>query len=363
MIILYIHKNAIACKDTDGAKMTITSKEIALLAGVSQSTVSRSLNDSPLVSKKTKERIRKIAEEQGFAFNANARSLSTNKTDTIGIIYPDNFHDFSVNLYFSSLHNQLRESLERENLDLIVSFAENKFTKTNNIERLIKCRKVDGLIIVKSNIDNQTINYLKNSRIPFVFMHHFPNTAQLQDIDIVCTDHVRGGYLATEHLIKLGHSKIICISSLTETPEYELRTKGYKAALNDYNIPIDERLILYGGISFKSSYEAIKRSFDLFKHATAVFAENDIMALGVIEALREFGVSVPDDIAVVGFDDIEMSTFFKPYLTTIHQPREEIAMLTCHRLVELINSKRPSAPRKIVIQPKLIVRESCGSNR
>jgi LacI family transcriptional regulator len=180
--------------------MTITSKEIALIAGVSQSTVSRSLNDSPLISEKTKERIRKVAKEQGFVFNANARSLSTNKTNTVGIIYPDNFNDFSVNLYFSSLHNQLRESLEKENLDLIVSFAENKFTKTNNIERLIKCQKVDGLIIVKSKLDHQTVNYLKSSKIPFVFMHHIPDISQLHnvDVDIVCTDHIKGGYLATE---------------------------------------------------------------------------------------------------------------------------------------------------------------------
>lgn len=335
--------------------------DIAKIAGVSRSTVSRSLNDSPLIAEETKERIKKIAEEQGFEINANARSLSTSRIGTVGVIYPENFSDFNVNLYFSSLHNQLRDSLEKEELDVIVAFADNRYTGKSNIKKLIMGKKIDGLIIVQSHLNEEIMNFLKSSGVPYVFLHHhIEDEADLNKIDVVYTDHFKGGYLATEHLLNLGHKEVLCISAHGEGDEYKLRTDGYMAALKDKKLSVDKEHILYGDISLQSGYEVIMANKEKLLSATAIFVQNDMMALGVLEACRDLQINVPHELALVGYDDIELCTCFRPYLTTIHQPREEIARLVCQRLVELLHSKKQRKKRKIIVQPKLIVRDSCG---
>ena len=340
--------------------MPITTIDIAHMLGISQSTVSRALNDSHLVSTNTKEKVLKIAEEQGFEFNAHAKGLSSRKTGTIGLIYPENFEDFSVNLYFSSLHSQLRDSLEEQDFDLIVLFEKNRQTHKSNIKRLIARRKVDGLIIIKEHLDNETINYMKESKIPFVFFH-FSDRYEHDNIDRVYCDHLKGGYLATEYLIKLNHKKIICVASNDlESNVFQSRTEGYRAALKDYGLAVDEGLIISTDEpSFRAGYNVIMNNAHLLEEASAIFAHTDITALGVKEALQDKGYRVPQDISLVGYDDIELCQYFKPYLTTIHQPREQMAKLTCERLVELINAKRIKRSREIVLQPTLIIRDSC----
>ncbi|PKM51972.1 MAG: LacI family transcriptional regulator [Firmicutes bacterium HGW-Firmicutes-7] len=343
--------------------MSVTIRDIAKIAGVSPSTVSRCLNDSTVISEKTKKRIKQIAEELGFEFNANARSLSTSKTGTVGIIYPENYTELDDNLYFNSLHNQLRDSLEREDLDLIAAFPVNKYTNKSNIQKLITCKKVDGLIIVHSKMDTKTFDLLNKSKIPYVFLHHFPEICKEEDVDVVYTDHFIGGYLATEHLINMGHKKIICVSTMGDEDEFKLRTEGYKKALLDYNIEYDDKLLFYGDHSYPSGYRIVYKNFEVFKGVSAVFAQTDLMAFGIMDALREKNIKVPNDMAIVGYNDIELCTCVKPNLTTIHQPREEIAHLTCERLIDLMNAKKPKKSKKIIIQPRLIIRDSCGANK
>lgn len=341
--------------------VAITIKDIATIAGVNYSTVSRSLNDSPLVAQPTKDRIKKIAEELGFEFNANARSLTTSKTGTIGIIYPENFDEFGIHLYYSSLHHQLRKSLEKVDLDLIVAFPQNRTTKENNVKKLITKQKVDGLIIAQSDLDQDTLRFISKAKIPFVFFHH-PVDSKFEDVDAVYTDHFQGGYLATQHLVKLGHQRIICMTAGGER-EFQLRTQGYKAALDDNRLGFDEDLIIEGKPYFQLAKQLIIERINMVKSVDAIFAQNDLMAWGVIEALKEMNIQVPQDIAVVGYDDIELSTYISPKITTIRQPREEIATLTCERLYELLNSKNTVRKRKkkTELLPSLVIRESCGS--
>jgi LacI family transcriptional regulator len=341
-------------------KMSITIKDIAKIAGVSYSTVSRSLNDSPVVSEQTKAKVKKIAGELGFEFNANARSLSTKKTGTIGVVYPRNFDEFSMDLYFSSLHNQIRKSLEKEELDVIIAFPENKFTRENNIKKLINRQKVDGLIILKAFVENELLQFLKNSNIPYVFLHYEPSSGMENGIDVIYTDQFKGGYMATEHLIKLGHKKIATITAEAEGNEFPLRTQAYKAALEDYGIAYDEELVFKAITTFQSGYDMIKENWDTIKKATAIFVQTDLIAMGVLEALRDLEVNVPKDIALVGYDDVKMGTYFKPRLTTVHQPREEIAVLGCERLIELLHSSKPKVGQKLILPPRLVIRDTCG---
>ncbi|MCM3791343.1 LacI family transcriptional regulator [Domibacillus indicus] len=340
--------------------MAITTKDLAKLANVSQSTVSRSLNDSPMIPEKTKKRIKKIAEEHGFQFNSHARSLAANKTYTIGVILPETLFDSRVDTHFKSWQNELLESLERLEFDVIISFFQNRFTKKNNIKRLIAAKKIDGLIILEPSLDDETINVLEKTDVPFVFCKYIPPFYQAKEVDFVCVDQFKGGYIATEHLIKLGHQKILCISANNVGGEFELRTEGFKAALINNNIQYDEEMLIYGNETFQSGYELILNHLEKVKDVTAIFAQNDLMALGAIQALKESGFNVPQDIAVVGFDDIDLCTCYKPYLTTVHQPTKEIAALTCKRLIEKIESTEPVAKLKLEISPSLVIRESCG---
>ena len=312
-----------------------------------------------MISDKTKRKVLKIAEEHGFQLNANARSLSANKTYTVGVILPKVLFDMGLDFHFRSWQNELIESLERMELDVIVSFFENRFTKQNNIERLLATKKVDGLIIMEPEIDDETNKILEKTDIPFVFCKYVPPFYKKGNVDYVCVDQFRGGYLAGEYLIKLGHEHILCISSNQVGDEFKLRTEGFNAAFHDHNLQFDKKMLFYGGCTFKSGYQVIKDNINIMKDITAVFAQNDLMALGAISALKESGINVPDDISVIGYDDIDLCTFYKPYLTTINQPTKDTAALTCKRLIEKLNVVEPDLKLEIKINPKLIIRESC----
>lgn len=258
----------------------------------------------------------------------------------------------------------MRSSLEKENLDIIVAFTKNGYTCEDNIEKLVMKKKVDGFIIVNSELEQSTLIFLKKSKIPFILMHPFLNNSRLEDVDTVSTDHIRGGYLAGEYLAKLGHKDIMCISARGVGNEFEQRTEGFIAGLEDKGVAFNKDKLFYGNnISFHSSYRIIMDNRDILKNTTAIFCQTDLMAMGVVEALRELKIDIPKDLSIIGYDDIELTTWFKPFLTTIHQPREEIALLSCEHLLTLINSKKTKEKRNIVIQPTLIEREYCRSNK
>jgi LacI family transcriptional regulator len=153
----------------------------------------------------------------------------------------------------------------------------------------------------------------------------------------------------------------MCISANHIGGEFGQRTEGFKAALQDSGHPFNDKMLFYGDTTFDSGYQVIKNNVDLLREFTAIFAQNDLMALGAIKALRELGIKVPQDMAIVGFDDIELCTFYKPYLTTVHQPAKEIATLTCKRLINKLHSPE-TIKQKLEISPTLVVRESCGIN-
>ena len=339
--------------------MAITTKDIAKMANVSQSTVSRCLNDSPMISEKTKKKVLKIAQEHGFQFNANARSLSANKTNTIGVILPKSLFGQGIEVYFSSWQNEIIESLEQMQMDVISSFFENRFTEQNNIERFIAAKKVDGLIIMEPSLDDKSIAALEKAEVPFIFCKYLPSIYKTKDVDFVCVDQYKGGYIAGDHLIKLGHRNIMCLSANIIGSEFEQRTEGFKAAFKDHHLQYDDDKLFYGDTTFHSGYHLIKDNIDILKDVTAIFAQNDLMALGAISALKELDIKVPNEIALIGFDDIELCTFYKPYLSTIHQPIKEIATLTCKRLIEKLNSTS-TMKQKLEISPTLVIRESCG---
>ncbi len=337
--------------------MPITIKDIARIAGVSHSTVSRCLNNKGGYSDDTFQRIKKIAEELGFEFNANARSLSTAKTGTIGIIYDEYSASSSLHPFSVRFQNYIRSILEREDLDTIITFSHNASNGIDNIERLVNKRKVDGLIIVKSNISHSTYSYLRRMKIPFVFTHQMPDKF-FSDVDCVYCDHYLGGYLAGNHLLDKGCTKLLCITRKEKRSEFALRTEGFVSAASDRNIQFTSEDLIVGGDSFYTGYEAVKNNILKIRNYNGIFAHTDFIALGVLKALEEEGISVPGDIAVIGYDGIEFCNFSTPSLSTIEQPAEKVSILTCERLIDLLSGTKKIKSRRIIIPPTVIERDS-----
>ncbi len=333
------------------------------MAEVSPSTVSRSLNGSGRIGEDTRRRIQRIAFEHGFSFNTSARSLITNKTGIIGLIYPEHFNEYQHSFYLTLLMNKIRDNLEEYEYDLIVKMKQNKSSGENNIHYLVNSKKVDGLILVHSKIAQEELDYLHENGVPFVLLQAKQHYVEIENENWVFVDHRKGGYIATNHLIGLGHGSILCIMLDSSQYQFAERTEGYRDALRDNRIFEDEEKVILCDGSFECSYNLVIDRRDLMKKITAIFAQTDIMALGAIEALQEIGYSVPDDIAVVAYDDIEFGKHFRPKLTTVHQPRDQLAVLGCDRIREMLKNGAVDPPMQRLIEPYLIVRESCGAER
>jgi LacI family transcriptional regulator len=346
----------------------LTIRDIARLAEVSPSTVSRSLNDSPLVSEETKARIREIAEKGNFSFNATARSLVTRRTGIIGLICPDSFDEYQYSLHLTLLINQIRRLLETGDLDLIVKFRYDA-NGENSIRHLLNAQKVDGLIIINPDITAEEVAFIHDHRIPVVFVQAIPPHLDLTPENYVFADHVAGGTIATDHLVRLGHERIVCFTVNTPEASFTERTDGYRRAIGDNGLPVDEGLVVGGDGTFEFGYDFVVRNAERFRgEISAIFSQTDIMALGAIEGLWDSGLKVPDDVAVVSYDDIGFGKDFRPRLTTVHQPRDRLAVAACRRLEEMLGDVEPAAGAgnellQRRIQPYLVVRESCGAER
>lgn len=341
--------------------MSVTIKDIAKIANVSHSTVSRSLNDSPRVAAETKKRIKAIADDLGFEFNSQARSLSTSKSNTIGIIYASDYNDSTLHFTTNTVQKAIRRSLEKRDLDAITAYKDNDNTGENNIIRLINKKKIDGLIIMGADIEYKTLDYMTKSGIPFVFCQNIPDPSL--DVDAIYCDHFLGGYEATKHLISQGHKKILCIQRKDDTIQFHQRTNGYEAAMKDNRVAYSDENLVYADNSLEGGYRYGKEKLDHIMKFSAVFVHTDAQALGLIEALKEEGIRIPEDLSIIGYDNIYLGSFYRPHLTTIHQPIDQLAILTCERLIELLDSKHHNKPKQIYLQPKLIIRDSTRSQK
>ena len=338
-------------------KGSATIKDIAVLAGVSYSTVSRSLNGSSLVSEATRVKVARIAEELDFEFNASARGLITRKVGTIGIVLPEFYTEINVNVYHGMLMNDLRTSLERADVDLIVTYQKNHFSKENNVIRLVTRKKVDGLIMLVENLDDETLQFLRRRQFPFLCTH-FPPAVNLREEDVIFTDHVSGGRQAARHLISVGRRKLVKLAVIGDHLEFQMRESGFRAETEARGLDFTR---LESDSSVDSAYRAVLDGFDRIADCDGLFASNDLMAIGAIRALVEKGRRVPEDISVVGYDDSSYARYFSPSITSVHQPREELAVMACDRLFSQMDKREAGEEvlcSHISIRPKLIVRES-----
>lgn len=333
----------------------MTIKDIAKLAGVSHSTVSRALNDSPLISNGVKEKIRIIAERNNFEFNTGARSLSTQKTGIIGVVYEPIYDIFGSSLYINQLFRELKEALLKTGYDGIF-VSDNR--ENSQIQRLWRQHKVDGFIIMDNLLGKNDLTYMKEHDIPVVFLHGKPPIEYQSIFDTFATDNTEGGRLAAAHLTSQGCRKLLTITDIWfENPKSEVyhRNAGFQNYLKENGFPQSEMLI--SGLTFEEGYRLIEKEWDTIKQADGIFAHADIIAFGLLMGLKTRGTTVPEQIRLIGFDDTPICSQMHPYISTIHQPKEEICRLACERIKINIET---SIEEKIIhyAKPTLVINES-----
>lgn len=344
--------NEVRSKTISGIKM----KDIARIAGTSLSTVSRSLNDHPSISQATRDRIKAIAQAYDFEVNMSARSLATSRNSTIGVIYPESLDNEDNFYYAGMLLRNIREILEEAGLDPIVNFTKNHFTGESNIRRLILQKKIDGMLLIQPEFEPADYAAIEKSQIPFVLLHFLPFGFEDRSVNYVYTDHEYGGYLATNHLIRHGCKRILCV---TETErQFRERTAGYRRAHAEAGLPVHERLVYSCEATYSAGEKIVQHYLQQFDQIDGIFVQADIAALGIIEALSAQGIKVPQDVLLVGYDDIRISSLISPKLTTVHQPHKEIVRNACTRLVELLESRDKGKLLQRFVQPYLVVRDT-----
>jgi len=334
--------------------MGIIIDDVAKRANVSKATVSKVLNDSKEISEKTRLRILKVIKELDYYPSAIARGLSTKKTGNIVFMLNRRFYFRSEAFYTRILRGA---ELRAENIGyhIIFSTIDDKMEKKRVLSSVVREKKVDGVILA-GKIDSNFIRNLNRTGIPIVLVDYHLGK---EKINCVLIDNVGGAREAIMHLGKKGHKRIGLISGFFEHPSPSERYEGYKMALQDLGLPHQEELVITDEkeTDVDSGYHAMKKILELAKVPTAIFAQNDWMAIGAMKAIREKGLDIPRDISIVGFDDVEASLHAVPPLTTVRVHKEEMGAKTVDRLLEMMGDKT-TRQEKIVMSTELIVRSS-----
>jgi LacI family transcriptional regulator len=316
--------------------------------------VSRSLNDNPAISRDTRERIKALAERYGFDFNMSAKSLATKRNSTIGLIFPESLDNPDNFSFAGMLLRNVRAILEEASLDTLISFSRNYYSGESNTRRLLRQRKVDGLLLIQPHFESGDLQAVQESGVPYVLLHFLPEGIDLERVNYVYVDHVYGGRIATEHLLSHGARRILCITERER--QFRERTEGYRAAHRGWQLPVYEHLIHSCDASYDAGYRTVMDNRDQLEETDGLFAQADITALGAIAALEDLGIRVPEDIPVVGYDDIRMAELMRPALTTVHQPQEELVHAACRRLVEVLEGAPAQPPLHRTLEPWLVYR-------
>lgn len=330
----------------------VSLRDVASRAGVSFQTAGKVLNGKGTVSAETRERILEAARELGYVPNALARGLVTQSTSTIGIIASD-LSDYILARFVVGAEREAR----RRGHGMLIGSLDEKGTDAGHYLRILLERRVDGILSAAPQLENDArIGELLRSSVPTVGIHHIPGGG----IPLVGSDHVRTGFLATHHLLGLGHRHVATVRGDEDRRVTFSRLKGYKKALEEAGVAFAPDLVEAGDWEPEGGYQATMRLLDRTPRITAIFAQNDAMALGVLSALHDRGLSVPEDCAVVGCDDVPLAAHTVPSLTTVHVPFYETGETAARLLIDMIEDGGEGAPKRTLLPVYLVRRRSCG---
>jgi len=328
--------------------------DVAQKAGVGIGTVSRVINNNPRLTEKTRQKVQKAIEDLNYQPQTAAQNLARRKTNTIGCIIP-----FFTGHFFIQLLRGIQQKTTAFENDLILYSVDSSNRKEIFLQRVLKERRVDGLLIVSLEIADEYVTRLQNQEVPIVLVDGFHPM-----IDSIKVDNVHGAFLATKHLIELGYTPIAMIDGQLKSVPARLRLEGYKKALLESNLSFEKKYFIAcdflqeaDGFNKEAGHAAMRRLLALEERPRAVFVSSDIQAIGAMEAIRESGLRGPEDIAIIGFDDIELAQYVG--LTTVRQPTKEMGELAVERLISKINDEDTS-DFKHRFDTKIIVRQTCG---
>ena len=324
-------------------------REVAEKAHVSVTTVSHVVNQTRFVAPETETRVRQAMADLNYRPNTLARSLRRGETKTIGLILPD-----SANPFFAESARLLEEFAFQQSYSLILCNSNGDLEKERLYTEVLFNKQVDGIIFMAAGDDTQSLQELIDRQLPVVVVDRILDHL---DVDAVITDNLQSGHMAARYLIENGHSRISIIRGPSNVNPSAQRVTGFRQAMKEAGLVVDAEFEACGDFHPESGYRAAMSMLRLSPPPTAIFACNDLMAIGALKAVREAGLSVPEDISLVGHDNIEMASYIQPALTTISQPVEELAATAIKLLLERI--EQPGlAPRRIVLPNRLVVRQS-----
>lgn len=324
-----------------------TMKQVAERAQVSVSSVSHVLNDTRFVSPAARARIEQAMHDLSYVPSAVARSLKHNVTRTLGIMSPNN-----TNPYFAEVIRSIEDRCFAADYNVVLCNSDDDPYKQSVYLRVLMEKRVDGLIVISSGDSDDLATLLSKLTIPLVLVDR---GAESVDCDIVSTDHQLSGYMATRHLLALGHRNIACIGGPEYLPPSSQRIAGWRLALQEAGLP--QGTLICSNFTSQGGHDAMTRLLQQNPRTSAVFACNDLMAIGALCAAHEAGLSVPQQLSLIGLDDIELAAFMSPPLTTIAQPKQQIGEQAVEMLFERLNTKR-NTPRKTALTPELRIRAS-----
>lgn len=333
--------------------MRPTIRDVARRAGYSIATVSLVLNNKDVsIPQSTNDRIWKAANELNYRPNRLAVGMITKKTKMLGLVIPDN-----SNVFFGDLAKAVETFARKNGYNLILCNSDNNGQRDLEYIGILSDRQVDGIIFVRSEgnpqDDRKIVQIAAQNSIPLVTVDRIMHGEQVYSITL---DNFRGGYLAAQHLIGLGHKRIGCYSGPLELNSSHQRLDGVKLALAEAGISYDESLLFMGDYKMGRENEALE--YFIEQKATAVFAFNDMMAFGLYVSAMQMNISIPQDLSVVGFDDIFFCKLVSPQLTTVRQPVSEMGVCVVETLINIINGDKENQPITRTFEPEFIVRSS-----
>jgi LacI family transcriptional regulator len=341
---------------SEGIGLMVTIYDVANKAGVSPSTVSRVLNNHDNVKSETKKVVEQACKELNYVPNANASSLRKKNTRTLALIVPE-----IKNPFFISILEGFEERAGKSGYNTLVCNTNENSKKENDFINTIVAKRIDGVTISTVNKSSSHIQTIINRNIPVVLLDR--NIDDL-NVDVVCGDSYQGAIDLVNHLIGLGHKKIAIITGPVHLSTSRERVEGYKKALTDANIDINNSFIKIDkkseGYSLERAYEMAEELLELSELPSAIFVGNNFMAFGVYQALKKRNLQVPDDMAIVCFDDLSFMYEIEPFFTTMRQPAFTMGKMAAEILVNKIEGKYENNRQKIRLQPELVVRRSCG---
>jgi DNA-binding LacI/PurR family transcriptional regulator len=326
-----------------------TRREVAERAGVSVAVVSYVVNDGPRpVAPETRIKVERAIEELGYYPNELARSLSRKQTAIIGLIIPS-----LVNPVYAEIADSLARYCAAEGYRVILGSSGRDHQSEVEFAKSLRAKQVDGVVMIPSESPEEILEPLQLARIPAVVLEHeLPNT------HCIAIDDLQGGQLATQHLLSLGHRRIGMIKRKQSSALSHLRYIGFRNTLQAAGIPLDPVLVVESRAGQASGYASMQKLLALPQPPTAVFAHNDVLAMGAISAIYRAGLTVPHDISIVGYDDTIQATYFNPPLTTIKIPIAEMGRVAGTTILDLVKNNNLLSPQTTTLPVQLIVRAS-----